>query len=212
MAWTHEQRMERAIARLIDEDILSLGSSEYLNRPRFFNKYAFCVGMSPTLTSWHKFAELREFLHQNLDQLGTHIVSVKHTYDFYIYGNDPAILRWIQMNHENFFVNFIRQTNPMAWDKPLPKSKPHTRKFYGQYSYRMIMKDRHWGVDTDNLQQLVELQLAHKLVLRKFSHSVTEQKPQGLIRDTMIYVDKLAEVLVLKLIFADQVKEVEERS
>lgn len=212
MAWTYEARMERAIARLTDEGILDLNASEMFNRAKFFGRYAFRVALSPTLESWHRFDELKAQLNEGLDSLGAHIVSVKPTFDFYIYGNDPAILRWVYHHHSNFFVNGVRQTNPAHWHKPLPKQNHNKGLFYGTYRFRVKMQSAVWGEQAENLSQLAELGLDCKLVLQKFSNSKTPELESGRTRATFVYVNKLNEVLVLKLMFADQVSEVEDRS
>ncbi|MNK72307.1 hypothetical protein D3C87_917800 [compost metagenome] len=212
MAWTYEQRMERAIARLIDNAILDADASEMLHRPKFFAKYAFRLAISPALSSWHNFDELKQELHGALDELGAHIVSVKATYDFYIYANDPKVLRWIESHNSRFFVNSVRQTNPAHWGKALPKQNHDKGKFYGEFRFRVKMRNRTWGTDAENAKALEELGVHHKLVCKKYSNSVDERHPEGVVRDTFVYVDKLNEVLVLKLMFADQVAEVEDRN
>lgn len=212
MAWTYEARMERAIARLIEDEILDLDASEMFNRARFFGRYAFRVALSPTLESWHRFDELKEQLHAGLDPLDAHIVSVKPTYDFYVYGNDPSIIRWVQQYHANFFVNGVRQTNPAHWGKPLPKQNTNKGLFYGDYRFRVKLRNPVWGECQTNLDQLAELELDHKLVLQKYSNSKTPELANGKTRATFLYVKKLNEVLVLKLMFADQVAEVEDRN
>lgn len=209
--WTYEQRMERAIRALVDSDILDSSASEVRHRPRFFNKYGFRISVSPTPDSWIRFDDLKQRLHDKLDSLGANIIANRSTYDFHIYGNEPSIIRWFLTNHSAFYVNSVIQTHKDSWSKPMPKTN-RKGKFFDEFMFRIKMKQRDWGTEKENVDQLLELGLHHKLVCRKFSNSVTPICPEGVIRDTFVYVDKLNEVLVLKLMFGDQVVEVEQRS
>ena len=215
MAWTYEARMNRAIAKLIDTGRIEF--VETYKRARFFDTYAFRVGIAVSMTQWVNFDEVLQGYHKVFDPLDAHIVAVKNTFDIYVYGNDPAVLTWL-VKHPSVSINTLVQTDPSFWHKKLPNSAKNTGKFFGEYRYRIRMRDSIWGLNPSNVAQLNELEMNHRMVLRKFHHAASMLKANpGMkiggngVRDTFIYLNKVNEVLVLKLMFGDQVSEVTER-
>lgn len=211
MAWTYEARMSRVITNLIDNG--RIDRAELYKRAKFFGQYAFRVNLGVSLQQWVDFDELMRHYHSVFDPLGGHLVGVKSTFDVYVYGNNPAILTWLY-RHPSVQINSLAQTDPAYWHKKLPPSKKNTGKFYGEYRFRIRMRDFLWGTIQENIDQLNELEMDYKLVLRKWHHSVSTPgvAPLAQVRDTFIYLTKLNEVLVLKLMFGDQVADVEDRA
>ena len=211
MAWTYEARMQRATANLLDTSRIE--RVDTYRRAKFFDKYAFRVNLGVSLKQWVDFDELMRFYHSAFDPLDAHLVGVKSTFDVYVYGNNPAILTWLH-RHPSVNINSFAQTDPAYWHKKLPPSKKNLGKFYGEYRFRLRMRDFRWGTIQENVDQLDELEMDHKLVLRRWHHSADDPAlaPLAKVRDTFIYVSKLNEVLVLKLMFGDQVADVEDRA
>jgi hypothetical protein len=211
MAWTYETRMARVVTRLVDNDRLDADCVALYKRARFFNKYAFRIGIGLSLSQWVNFDEIVRDLHAVFDPLGAHIVAVRTTMDVYVYGNDPAILTWLA-KRPSFRLTDLFQTDPKFWHKKLPKAKKQTV-FYGEYHYRIRMRDQWWGLDAKNVEQLDALEMDHKLLMKSMHHTKNVQglSQYGRYTGTFIYVRKLNEVLVLKLVFGDQVGEVIER-
>jgi len=202
MAWTYEARMTRAIAKLIDT--ARIDRVDTYKRAKFFDKYAFRVSLNVSLDQWVNFDDLTQYYHTMFDPMDAHLVCVRSTFDIFVYGNDPAILTWL-IKHPSVQINNMIQTDPASWHKKLPKKK-NLGKFFGEFRFRIRMRDAQWGAKQENVDQLAELEMNHRMVLRKYNPDV------AVYRDTFIYVNKLNEVLVLKLMFGDQVAEVTERS
>jgi hypothetical protein len=210
MTCSYESKMNKILLRLVETEKVDQSSITFQKRAKFFDKYAYRVSISPTLENWHKFDELKNEIITDLEPLGAFVIA-KNSYDIYVYGNDPKILQVISKKTKNFWINAICQTNKDYWHMPLPKSKFRNSLFYGQYKFRIKMKDKKWGENEININQLNELDMNHKLVCKKFSNSKTDTTPEGVVRDTYIYVEKLNQVLVIKLMFGIQVGEVVER-
>lgn len=200
MAWTYEARMSRAITKLIDT--ARIERAETHKRARFFDKYAFRVGIGVSLQQWVDFDTLMREYHDIFDPMDAHLIGVKSTFDIYVYGNDPTILTWL-LKHPSVQVNSVVQTDPAFWNKQLPQK--NTGKFFGEYRFRIRMRDALWGSKQENIDQLNELEVNYRLVLRRYNYSPNN------VRDSFVYVSKRNEVLVLKLMFGDQVSEVSER-
>jgi len=211
MGWSYSARMDRAIANLINTGRIE--RADVYKRAKFFGQYAFRVNLWVSFSEWVNFDAVMKKYHDIFDSMGAHIVGVKSTFDIYVYGNNPAILTWLH-RHLSVHINSFVQTDPAYWHKKLPPSKKNIGKFFGEYRFRIRMRDIRWGLDQNNVNQLDELEMDYKLVLRKWHHSVsTPGMPiAGQIRDTFVYVNKLNEVLVLKLMFGDQVADIEDRN
>lgn len=210
MAWTPEARMTRAIANLISSG--RIDRVDVYKRAKFFGQHAYRVNLGINLTEWVNFDELMREYHRVFDPMGAHLVGVKSTFDIYVYGSTPDVLVWLH-KHKKVHINSFVQTDPAFWHKKLPPSRANTGKFFGEYRYRLRMRDHLWGTKPDNVNQLDQLEMDHKMVLKKWHHSMSTPgtNVEQQVRDTFVYVDKLSEVLVLKLMFGDQVAEVEDR-
>ena len=211
MSWSYETRMTRVINNLINTSRIE--RVDVYKRAKFFGQYAFRVNLGISLNQWVKFDELMQQYRNVFDPMGGHIVGLKSTFEVYVYGNNPEILTWLY-RHPSISILSLVQTDPTCWHKPLPKAKKNVGKFFGEYRFRVRMRDELWGGKQANVDQLDELEMDHKLVLRKWPHSVSTPNvaPLAQIRDTFIYLKKVNEVLVLKLMFADQIADVEERN
>lgn len=209
--WTYEQRMKRVTDNLINND--RIDRVETYKRAKFFGKYAFRVNLWVSLAQWVEFDQLMQDYRKIFEPLGAHLVGVKSTFDIYVYGNDPAILTYL-LRRPSIILTSLVQTDPTCWGKALPKATKNTGKFFGEFRYRIRMRDIWWGLDQKNIDQLDELEMNHKLVLKRWHHTagVKNMNTRAQVRDTFVYVRKLNEVLVLKLMFGDQVTDVVDRN
>lgn len=210
MSWTFAERQKRAITKMINNGVVEEIAVSWLKRPRFFGKYPFCVSMTPTYMGWTEYDELSQKIRTALEPLGAHLVCTRNTFFFYIYGDDPAILSWIHSNHRNFLVTAIRQCDPDYWNHRLHepnKSGP----FYGEYPYRITLKSPYWASEhPQDLEQLEKLEIGHKVVT-KIHPNMAGMETKFAAQRCFIYVRKVSEVLVLKLILGDQISAIDDR-
>lgn len=123
------------------------------------------------------------------------IQSNQRTYQFNAFSSDPNMLRWFIRHQSMFTFNHIRIVDRSCWHLSLPKPRPKA-KFYGEFGWRFEFKDSKWGLDADNVAELDKLSGPVKLVT----------KPR-----TFLYLDKLSDVLMFKLIVGEQLLSLDDR-
>lgn len=215
MAWTVRQRIERAIAKLIERETLDAENFFVIRRPKYYEKYEFVINVRPDASAWHRFDEVVDVVRDGLAQYDVHIVASK-TLEVYVYGSDPNVLRWFLQLRDDISLGHIKLTDEAYHNHKLPKRKKNPGGFFANYRYRLRMLPHAWGVDPDNIDAFEQLELTSAKIVLRHWHSKSERDkinlpPEASIRDTFIYVGKLSEVLVLKLMFAGQIIEVVER-
>ncbi len=201
MPWTFEQRLQRACDQLVDRDLLEKSQIVVVHRPLFFGQFAFGLSFTPVREQWYRYIELKEFVISGLDGLDYHLQSNQRTLQFNIFSSDTKILRWLIKHQSNFMFNHLRRVDPKAWHLSLPKPRPKM-KFYGQFGWRIAFKDPKWCVDPDNLAELDRLSGTHKLVLPNLPAKL----------GGYLYLDKLSDVLMFKLMHAEDISNIEDRS
>lgn len=195
MPWTFEQRIQRACKALVDRSLLEESQIETLRRPLYFGHHAYGVGLSLELAHWGDWQEVKDFLHGVFDTMDATLQSNQRTYQFNAFSSDPAMLRWLLRHQSMFAFNHVRIVDRSCWHLPLPKPKPKA-KFYGEYGYRFEFKNPEWGLDADNVAELEKLSGSTKLVTY----------PR-----TFLYLDKLSDVLMFKLIVSEQLLSLDDR-
>jgi hypothetical protein len=130
-----------------------------------------------------------------LERMNTTLQSNQRTYQFNAFSSDPTMLRWFIQHQSMFAFNHVRIVDRSCWHLALPKPRPKA-KFYGEFGYRFEFKDPKWGLDADNVLELEKLSGKVKLVT----------KPR-----TFLYLDKLSDVLMFKLIVGEQLLSLDDR-
>lgn len=190
--------------------MMSADQIEILQRPPFFNRYRFGIGLSTTPESWHRFDELKNMVQTGVAALDCFVQSNSKSYEIYLFSSNPKVIRWMARNHRDFHVNWLRMIDPASWNRTLPAPKPKG-KFFNTYSwrirlsrYRMDMKPNKDGIDCAYpglTHHAIDAISGPKKVMR--------QGPR--FERTFVYVDRVADVLMLKLILGGDIIEIEER-
>lgn len=195
MPWTFEQRIQRACSALIDRSLLEETQIEVLRRPRFFNQFAYGVGLSLDFQHWADWPNIKDMILAGLKDFDSTLQSNQRTYQFNAFSSDPSMLRWFLRHQSMFTFNHVRIIDRKCWGLWLPKPKPKV-KWYGEYGWRFEFKDRNWGLNDENRMELEKLSGPVKLVT----------SPR-----TFLYLDKLSDVLMFKLIVGEQLLSLDDR-
>lgn len=195
MPWTFEQRIQRACNALVDRSLLEESQIETLRRPLYFGQHAYGVGLSLDLRYWGDWVHVKDMIQNGIKNMDATLQSNQRTYQFNAFSSDPVMLRWLIQNQSMFAFNHVRVVDRSCWHLSLPKPRPKA-KFYGEFGWRFEFKDSKWGLDADNVAELEKLSGKTKLVT----------KPR-----TFLYLDKLSDVLMFKLIVSEQLLSLEDR-
>lgn len=201
MPWTFAQRLQRACDQLVNRDLLENSQIVTIQRPLFFGQYAFGLGFTPVREQWYRYLELKEFVISGLQGLDYHFQSNQRTLQFNIFSSDTTALRWLIKNEYAFMFNHLRLVDPSSWHLTLPSPRAKT-KFYGHFGWRIAFKDPSWSSDPANLAELDRLSGTHKLISPNIP-----VKMGG-----YLYLDKLSDVLMFKLMHAEDILDIEDRS
>lgn len=180
----------------VDRELLEEQQIAVIHRPLFFGQFAFGVGFTPVREQWYRYDELKEFVSSGLDDFDFVLQTNKRTLDFHAFSSDPSVLRWLLRHQSPFYFNHIRLVDRSCWTMKLPAPRPKT-KFYGEFGWRISFKNSNWGVDPENAEHLERLSGPLKLVVA----------PR-----TFLYLSKLSDVLMFKLMAAEQILDIEDRS
>lgn len=200
MPWTYDQRIQRACKAFLDRDLLEADHIQTLRRPLFFGQYPFAVGFTPVRELWFKYDELKEFVVEGQKAYDHVLQSNRNTLDFHIFSGDPSVLRWLLKHQSPFYFNHIRMVDKESWSMRMPKPKPKT-KFFEEFGWRIEFKDRKWGLNPQNVKELDRLGGPLKLTCSPRANP-----------KTFLYLSKLNDVLLFKLIVGDQILDIEDRS
>jgi len=195
MSWTFEQRIQRACDALVDRNLLEESQVETLHRPLYFGQYAYGIGLSLNLSHWGDWQQVKDFLQGVFESMDAALQSNQRTYQFNAFSSDPSMIRWFMRHRKMFTFNHVRVVDRSCWGLSLPKPRPKA-KFYGEFGWRFEFKDPNWGQDPDNVSELEKLSGKVKLVT----------KPRS-----FLYLDKLSDVLIFKLIVSEQLLALEDR-
>jgi len=180
---------------LVQKCLLEDSQIETLHRPLFFGQFAFGVGLSLKLAHWGEYHGVKDQILSELKGHDMTLQSNQRTYQFNAFSSDPAVLRWFLKHQSKFSFNHIRIVSRACWHIALPKPRPKG-KFYGEYGYRFEFKDPKWGLNDDNVAELDKLSGNVKLVTN----------PR-----TFLYLDRLNDVLLFKLIAGEQLLSLDDR-
>lgn len=195
MPWTFEQRIQRACDVLLDRGAIDESQIEVVKRPLFFGQYAFGIGLSLELSNWGDWIQVKDKIVESMRDYDMALQSNRRTYQFNVFSSDVNVLRWFIRHRNMFSFNHLRIVDRSCWDLKLPKPRPKG-KFYGEYGWRFGFKDPLWGSNPENVAELEKLQGPVKLV----------QYPRS-----FLYLDKLSDVLLFKLIVGEQLLALEDR-
>lgn len=195
MPWTFEQRIQRACDALVNRSLLDESQIETLRRPLFFGHHAYGVGMSLNLGHWGDWIHIKDMIQNGIHNMDATLQSNQRTYQFNAFSSNPVMLRWFYQHQSMFTFNHVRIVDRSCWHIALPKPRPKA-KFYGQYGWRFEFKDPKWGLDADNVLELEKLSGPIKLVTR----------PR-----TFLYLERLSDVLMFKLIVGEQLLSLDDR-
>lgn len=195
MPWTFEQRIQKACDELVGRFLLEDSQIERLRRPLFFGLHAYGVGLSLKMSQWGEWIHVKDMIHEELSDLEFTLQSNQRTYQFNAFSSDPRMLRWLIKRRDIFSFNHVRIVDRGCWHLKLPQPRPKA-KFYGEFGYRFEFKDKRWGENPDNVAELEKLSGPTKLVT----------SPR-----TFLYLDKLNDVLLFKLVVGEQLLSLEDR-
>jgi hypothetical protein len=195
MPWTFEQRILRACEALVERNLIDHSQIETMKRPLYFGIHSYAVGMSLNLARWGDWFESRDLVASLLQDFNCTIMPNRGTYQFNVFSSDPQVLRLLAKQYTWLHINHVRIVDRSCWQLSLPKPKPKG-KYYGEYSWRFEFKDPNWGGDLDNVAELEKLSGKTKLVTY----------PR-----TFLYLDKLNDVLMFKLIVGEQLLSLDDR-
>lgn len=197
MPWTYDQRIHRVCKAFTDKALLTEEDISVIRRPLFFGHHAFGIGFAPYAENWSRYDELKEFITASLKGHDFTLQSNRRTMDFHMFASDPAVLRWLIKHNSPFIINYLRLVDQSCWHLKLPKPRPK-EKYYGEFGWRISFKDPMWASKNSNLDELDKLGGPTKLVVSPFR--------------TFLYLSKLNDVLMFKLILAEQIADIEDRS
>lgn len=200
MPWTYDQRLERARTKMVDTSLLADDEVVVMSRPLFYGQYPFGLGVTPVREKWFMYDELKQRIIDGLDGLDYHMQSNSRTLQYNVFSGDVSVLRWFIQNHSPFMFNHLRIIDPDCWSWTMPDKEQRTS-YYGEFNYRITFKDPAWGRQADNVQELDRLSGEHKLVV-----STVPNKP-----GTFLYLKKLNDVLMFKLMHAEAINNIDER-
>lgn len=201
MPWTYDQRIQRVCRSFTEKDLLDQSQIINIKRPLFFGEFSFSVGFSPVREKWYLFDELREGIIAGLDGLSYSLHPNSTTLDYHVFSSDPAVLRWLERKQANFIFNSLRLVDESCWHLPLPRTKRKTR-FFEDFAWRISFKDPAWGSRDSTEADIARLQGPTKLLVYPGPH-----KPR-----TFLYLSKLSDVLMFKLMAAEEILDIEDRS
>jgi hypothetical protein len=194
MPWTFEQRIQRVCDALVDRNLLETSQIETLRRPLYFGQHAYGVGLALLINHWGDWFEFKDRLHQAVGDLNCTIQSNRRIYQFNVFSSDPAVLR--RLGRMSFLtIHHVRIVDRSTWRLQLPRPRPKS-KFYGQYGWRFKFKDPLWHTVDDNLAKLDMLGGGRRLVT---------------VPRTFLYLDRLSDVLLFKLIAAEHLLSLDDR-
>lgn len=206
----YTDNITKRINRLIEKDMMDSTSVSTIYRQKFFNKYTFRIDLTVDAHDFFKFSDMIEQIKPCLEHIAF-LSERRETYELFVYGTDPKIFSIIASKCSKFWVNQIMLIDPAAWNKKFPKPKPKSPLYFGKYQYRISFRDPKWAADIERQNELNQLEIEYKLVTRIHSNSRTPTNTQGIIKDSYLYVNRLPEVLVVKLMYASDILEVSKR-
>lgn len=202
MPWTYQQRIQRVSHTLVDKNLLDISQINHLKRPLYFGQYAFSLGFSPNALNWSRFDELKDQIIEGLQGRDYHLTANHSTMDYHLFSNDVGVIRWVITHNGPFVLSHLRIIDKESWHLPRARNKKKT-KFYGLYSWRVMIKDPKWLDNPKNQKFLDELSGNWKTsVPPQFYH-----EPK-----TYLYLDNKNDVLLIKLMAAEQILNIEDRS
>lgn len=213
MAWTYEQRIERARNLLVDRAVMADEQVELLRRPLFFNRYRFGIGLSATPDSWYRFDEIKLAVQKGVEGMDCFVQSNSRAYQVYLFSNNPKVIRWVAQNHKEWFVNHLRLVHSSCWGKKLPAPKAKG-KFFNQFTWRLRLSrfqmdmrpvETAGGVMDCPFPGLTH----HALDAIGGPHKLLRQGER--LQRIFVYVDRISDLLMLKLILGPDIIEIEER-
>lgn len=202
MAWTYQQRIQRASQSFVDRNLLDESQITHRKRPLFFGEYAFSIGFSPLATLWTEFDSLRERIVAGLEGRDYHFTPNRSTMDFHVFSSDVSVLKWLQRNQSSFVFNHLRLVDSEYWTIPLPKAKKKT-KFYNLYDWRVTLKDSQWIENPSNRELLEGLDGGYKIM----TVPIFYQSPK-----TFLYLTNKSDVLMFKIMASEHILGIEDRS
>lgn len=180
---------------LVDRSLIEESQIETLRRPLYFGQHAYGVGLSLNLNHWGDWIHVKDMIQNGIKDMDATLQSNQRTYQFNVFSSNPVVLRWLIQHQSMFAFNHVRIVDRSCWHLTLPKPRPKA-KFYGEFGWRFEFKDPKWGLEADNVAELEKLMGKTKLVT----------KPR-----TFLYLDKLSDVLMFKLIVGEQLLSLDDR-
>jgi hypothetical protein len=200
MPWTYDQKIQRVCRAFEDKGLLEASQIQTVQRPLFFGTFPFAISFAPVREKWFKYDELKEFVVEGLKNSDISLQSNRFTLEFHLFSGDTNVLRWLLRNQAPFYFNHLRLVDPACWSMKLPKPQPKT-KFFEKYGWRIEFKDPKWALKDENIAELERLGGDLKITCSPRANP-----------KTFLYLSKLNDVLLFKLIVGDQILDIEDRS
>jgi hypothetical protein len=198
MAWTWKQRVDRAIAHYVDNGVIDEDRVSTVKRPPFFDAYKFSIGFWPSVEHWYRWDEYLEQVSKIIEPFDAKLHHNRKTLSFWIFGNDPALLKEIYKIREPMVFGFIHVVDESCWDRKLRKADKRARyKFYHQFNYRV-----RFSPEWTNASKIVEGDL----------YRFKGKGLQSPTRSNLYYIEELNDIMLIKILYSEQISEIEDRS
>lgn len=207
---TYDLQIQKKLDRLIKNEMVDPTTISTSYRQKFFNKYTIRIVLSIYVQDLFKFDELVANVSVHFNNIAL-LVAKKETSEILIYSSDPKVLSIVNSKCKNFWVNQIMFIDKSSWNKKFPKPKQKNPLYFGKYQYRIGFNDPKWETKEDRIFELSQLGIDYKIVTRIFPKSKTPLNPAGWPKECFVYVDKLPEVLVMKLMYGNEISEISTR-
>jgi len=191
-----QNHLGKTLYSLLEQCLLDEEGIQVINRPLYHSKYKFTLGMSLDYSWWSSFFEIKQELTTLLEKIPNfgHFHSNSTTLSFYLYSNNPETLRVLIPYTEKVKFGFLHIVDKASWDRILPTPKPKS-KFYHTYNFRIRFSRSFNGPQLES--DYNKLRGAYM-----WSHTYPN----------MFYVQDARDMMLLKLLYSDDILDIEDRS
>jgi hypothetical protein len=182
--------MNSAIQSYVLKDLLDEDRVRVVKRSLYFGEYRVAVHLGPTVSNWTMYGVLLKEITDCLSGYDHRIVSSIKALYFNIYTNDPDLLLELQAKGDSLEFTSIDMVDPSCWEMKQPRPK-NRGPYYHKYSYRIRVSD----AAKLTPDPLVGLMHGDWLCAKNF-----------------FYCQEVRDILMFKLLHADIITDVSERS
>jgi hypothetical protein len=191
--------MEEALDRYHGTGALSPTEVTVLRRAPYFGGYRWALHFSPTVDTWSRFEEISRWAGEAVTGTEHRLVISGSSLSISLYASEAEALNRLHHLCDLFDFHSLRMIDPACWGWPLPKPKPKGL-YYGRYRFRVRLAALTPAPDPDERAGL-------EASLEAVSGADWRLDATG----SLLYCATTRDVILAKLIFADQICEITER-